>query len=194
MSLFRLSRPSQQDILRFISLQKDSPFSYSEVGASSRTPPKGYNLDRNSIQLGRGEARWKRAVETIRGWKMFNLPWIQLYPPNAPIQVGTEVVVVVKHFGFYSMNACRIVYIVQEENLVKRFGFAYGTLVGHAESGEERFTVEWHEADNKISYDILAFSRPRALLARLGHPLSRSLQRRFAKDSMSAMFDAVTQD
>jgi uncharacterized protein (UPF0548 family) len=75
---------------------------------------------------------------------------------------------------------------------VKRFGFAYGTLAEHAESGEERFTVEWDRDEDTVWYDILAFSRPRNSLARLGYPLSRLLQKRFAKDSKAAMLEAVT--
>src|SRR5262245_46391050 len=44
---------------------------------------------------------------------------------------------------------------------VNRHGFASGTLPAHAESGEERFIVEWDRADGGVWYDILAFSRPR---------------------------------
>ena len=73
---------------------------------------------------------------------------------------------------------------------MRRFGFAYGTLAEHAESGEERFTVEWDDQDN-VGYDILTFSRPRHPLARLGYPLSRSLQKKFARDSKAAMLQAV---
>ena len=72
-----------------------------------------------------------------------------------------------------------------------RFGFAYGTLPGHAESGEERFLVEWDRADDAVWYDILAFSRPRHPLARLGYPLTRRTQRRFARDSAAAIRQAV---
>lgn len=89
------------------------------------------------------------------------------------------------------MNACRIVYVVDEEDPVKRFGFAYGTMAEHAESGEERFTVEWDRDEDTVWYDILAFSHPRNLLARLGYPLSRLLQKRFAEDSKAAMLEAV---
>jgi len=71
--------------------------------------------------------------------------------------------------------------------VVKRFGFAYGTLADHMESGEERFTVEWRRDDDSVWYDLLAFSRPRHPLARLGLRLSRALQRRFARDSLRAM-------
>ena len=58
------------------------------------------------------------------------------------------------------------------------------------ESGEERFTVAWHE-DDAVWYDILAFSRPNHFLARLGYPLVRRLQKRFARDSAAAMKRAV---
>ena len=76
---------------------------------------------------------------------------------------------------------------------MQRYGFAYGTLPEHAESGEERFTVEWHEADDAVWYDIVAFSRPQQLLARLGYPFARRLQKRFARDSAAAMQIAVVE-
>jgi uncharacterized protein (UPF0548 family) len=126
-------------------------------------------------------------VEAIRAWRMFSMPWVHLYWPSAPIRAGTDVAVLIRHFGFYSLNACRIVYVVDEGGPIKRFGFAYGTLAEHAESGEERFTVEWDRAEDSVWYDILAFSRPKQMLARLGYPLSRLLQKRFAESSKAAM-------
>lgn len=123
---------------------------------------------------------------------MFNMPWLRLCWPTAPIRVGTEVAVLVHHFGFFSLNACRIVYVVDEVGSANRFGFAYGTLQEHAERGEERFTVEWNRADDSVWYSILAFSRPRETLARLVYPLSRLLQARFADGSKRAMLKAVS--
>jgi hypothetical protein len=99
--------------------------------------------------------------------------------------------VIARLLGLWWLNACRIVYVVDEAGPVQRFGFAYGTLPEHAESGEERFTVEWHETDAAVWYDILAFSRPQQLLARLGYPLARRLQKRFARGSAAAMRRAV---
>jgi uncharacterized protein (UPF0548 family) len=190
--VFNLTAPSEDKIRRFISEQKDSGFSYPEVGASAMTPPTGYNVDHNRVQLGRGEVTWQRAVEAIRAWEMFGMPWVGLHWPNAPIQIGTDIAVLIRHFGFYSLNACRIVYVVDEDGPIKRFGFAYGTLAEHAESGEERFTVEWNRAEDSVWYDIVAFSRPRKPLARLGYPLSRLLQRKFAEGSKLAMLRSVS--
>ncbi len=191
--MLSLTEPSEERIRRFISSQKDTGFSYPDVGASATTAPAGYNVDHNRIQLGKGEDTGQRATEAIRAWQMFNMPWVSLHWRSAPIQIGTDVAVSIHHFGFFSLNACRIVYVVDEEVPIRRFGFAYGTLAEHAESGEERFTVEWNRANDSVWYDILAFSRPRQTIARLGYPLSRLLQKRFAEDSKAAMIKAVSQ-
>lgn len=67
---------------------------------------------------------------------------------------------------------CRVVDVVQEPC---RRGFAYGTLLGHPEQGEERFVVE-HEADGTVVLHICAFSRPATWWARLGGPVTRAVQ------------------
>jgi uncharacterized protein (UPF0548 family) len=189
--VFRLTAPSEDEIRQFISAQHQSKLSYPEVGASAGETPRGYIVDHNRIDLGRGEMTFDRAVEAVRGWQMFNMPWLRLCWPTSPIEAGTEIALVVDHFGFFSLNACRIVYLVDEDVGIKRFGFAYGTLEEHAESGEERFTVEWNRADDKVGYDILAFSRPHQRMARLGYPLSRFLQKKFAEHSKLAMLRFV---
>jgi uncharacterized protein (UPF0548 family) len=93
--------------------------------------------------------------------------------------------------GVWWLNACRVVYAVVETGPVSRFGFAYGTLPGHVESGEERFLIEWDRGDDGVWYDILAFSRPNHLLTRLGYPLVRRAQKRFGRDSAAAVFRSV---
>jgi len=131
-------------------------------------------------------------MEAIRGWQMFNMPWVRLYWPTTPIRVGANVALLVHHFGFYSLNAARIVYVVNEEGPIAQYGFAYGTLTEHAERGEERFTVERNQSEGMVWYKILAFSRPNKTLARLGYPMSRMLQRRFAEGSKAAMVRATS--
>ena len=113
---------------------------------------------------------------------MFYMPWVRLCWSTAPIEVGTNVAVLVSHLGVFSLNPARIVYVIDEP---RRFGFAYGTLRGHAEIGEERFSVE-HLADDSVLYDLYAFSRP-GPLACLGYPYARALQKKFARESLEAM-------
>jgi len=94
--------------------------------------------------------------------------------------------VLAHHLGIWSLNACRIVSVIEEED-ERRFGFIYGTLPDHAERGQEQFTVSWQRSDDSVWYDILAYSRPNQLLSRIGYPITRLLQKRFARDSMRAM-------
>ena len=96
--------------------------------------------------------------------------------------------------GLWWLNACRIVYVIDEAGPVQRFGFAYGTLPDHAETGEERFLIEWDRADNSVWYDILAFSRPRHPLTRLGYPFARLVQKSFARQSAAAMQRAAAEE
>ena len=104
---------------------------------------------------------------------------------------GTVVGVLGCHFGLWSLNACRIVYVIEEEaSLLKRYGFVFGTLPGHVERGEERFTVEWHRADDSVWYEVFAFARPAHPLARAGPPFVRLVQRQFAAASLRAMVAA----
>jgi uncharacterized protein (UPF0548 family) len=92
----------------------------------------------------------------------------------------------------WSLNACRIVYVLEEEGSSRRrYGFAFGTLPGHVEQGEERFTVEWHRADDSVFYEVFAFARPAHPLVKAGPPFVRLVQRRFAADSLQSMVAAV---
>jgi uncharacterized protein (UPF0548 family) len=190
--LFLFRKPSEDDVRRFLSSQSGLPFSYEEVGASrGGAPPKGYVADRYRVKLGEGPEAYERAKEALRVWRQFDLGWVRLLPPDAPIEVGTTVGVLVRHYGFWSLNAARIVYLVEESGEVERYGFGYGTLPGHGERGEERFSVEWRRKEDSVHYDVLAFSRPKHPLAWLGYPFARVLQRRFARDSKRAVVEAV---
>ena len=110
---------------------------------------------------------------------------------KTPIQSGEVVAVMGRAIGLWWLNACRIVYVVDESGPIRKFGFAYGTLPGHVESGEERFLIEWHRGENSVWYDILAFSRPNHFLTRLGYPMVRRTQKRFGRDSAASMLEAV---
>lgn len=191
--MFCGKRPDNEAVLGFLASQQSQPFSYPEVGASREVAPDGYNLDQNRVRLGDGPETLAKAIEALKRWKMFEMDWLDIVPNDAPIAEGSCVAIIVRHFGFWSLNASRIVYVIEEHGAPERFGFAYGTLPGHVEQGEERFSVEYHPEDNSVWYDLFAFSRPRHILARLGYPMSRRLQQRFARDSLKAMERAVNE-
>ena len=107
--------------------QSSLPFTYPEVGATNTTPPAGYKVDHNRIQLGTGEAAFKTGVEALKNWRHFDLGWVTIVPRGVPIEVGATVAVKARAFGTWSLNASRVVYTIDE---ARRFGFAYGTLAG----------------------------------------------------------------
>lgn len=188
--MFLLRKPTELQVRAFLTAQQQSSFSYTPLGITRDSKTSGYTVDHNRVQLGSGARCFDAAVKAIRQWKMFDLGWVHLFFDDTPIEKGSTVAVVVNHLGIWSMNACRIVYVVEEHDRLARYGFAYGTLAEHAERGEERFMVEWNRDNDTVWYDLLAFSRP-GPMARLGYPYARRMQKKFAHDSKKAMQRAV---
>ncbi len=182
----RLRRPGRRTLQEFLEEQRRLAFSYPEVGATRTRLPQGYDHDRNRVLLGHGTSAFELARAALRAWGMFPRCWARVGPPGVPIQEGETVVASFHVGGLWWLAACRIVYVFEEAGPVRRSGFAYGTLPGHLERGEERFSVERH-GDGSVWYELCAFSRPRHPLARLGYPLVRRLQRRFVRESQAAM-------
>ncbi len=180
--------PDESRMRAFLAAEKGRPFSYRETGRTALdTPVPGYNNDLNFIDLGRGEAVWQAGKEAIRQWKMFPGGWARIFPAIPPIQEGETVAMIARVLGFWWLNSCRIVYVLDN---ARQFGFAYGTLPAHVEQGEEIFMVE-KLPDGTVRYVIKAFSRPRHWLARLGYPLARAHQRKFVRDSKRSVAQFV---
>ena len=189
--MFLITKPNKEVVERFLETQKDSPFSYAEIGATRDVAPDGYNIDHNRVELGTGRATFQLAIKAVRNWKMFETSWTKLCWENTPIEKDAIVAILVKHFGFWSLNAAKIVYVLEETGEIEKFGFAYGTLLDHSERGEELFSVEYHQADESVWYNLYAFSQPNHILAKLGYPISRYLQKQFAMESKQAMVKAI---
>ena len=189
--MFLITKPNNETVARFLETQKDSPFSYAEIGATRKIAPADYTIDHNRVQLGTGREAFERAIKAVRNWKMFDLSWVNLCWENTLIEEGATVAILAHHFGFWSLNAAKIVYVLEETGEIEKFGFAYGTLLDHSERGEERFSVEFHQADESVWYDLYTFSQPNRFLAKLGYPVSRYLQKQFAMESKQAMVKAV---
>src|SRR5215475_9895296 len=190
--MFFLTKPSRERIQGVIDASQDAPFNYAEVGLSLGPAPAGYVANHGRVRLGQGEATFNKAVEALRNWKMFDLDWASLCWPGAEIKVGTTVATLARHFGFWSLHPARIVFLIDDDDgRMRRIGFAYGALQGHGEQGEETFFIERHFADDGVWYDLRSFSRPGQALTKLGYPIARMLQKRFARESTQVMLRAV---
>ena len=182
-----LRRPTAEAIRAFLASQARLDLTYSAVGTTTTNPPTGYVVDHTRMRLGAGEKIFAAAKEALERWQQFRLGWLEASPEDTPIKEGQVVAILARSNGLWWLNACRIVIVLDEDGPVQRFGFAYGTLPDHAGSGEERFLVEWDREDDSVWYDILAFSRPRHFLARIGYPWVRRTQKRFGRESAAVM-------
>jgi len=189
--MFYFTRPSEFQIAAFLLRQTDLPFSYPEARCTQNLQaPVGYAADRYRVRLGDGAAVFHDARAAIERWAMFPRVMAEVYWPDAPIQAGSVVATLIRGCGLWTLNACRIVYVIDEPGPPARFGFAYGTLVGHMERGEERFLVE-QLPDGSVWFEIKAYSRPAHPLLWLGYPIVRRQQRRFGRLALLAMADEV---
>ena len=187
---------SRSQIEDFLLSQEKLEFTYSDLGASrnaTNKAPAGFVVDHNRTQIGEGEQDFESAKEALRNWKHFQFGWVEPCWPETPIEEGQIVGILATWCNLWFLNACRIVYCVDERMECKeRFGFAYGTLPGHAECGEELFQVELDHDTGEVHYEIRAFSRPHRWFAKLGYPLVRKLQKRFAQDSTESLRAVVS--
>jgi uncharacterized protein (UPF0548 family) len=193
--LIRLRRPTSAEIAAV--LRSDGPLTYPEEGETARLDDsearaalaRRYDLDRHERVLGHGRATFEAAREALRTWRHFALPWVELHGAS-PVTKGQVVAPVARFAGVWFLGACRVIHAHLDDEADHAW-FAYGTLRGHPESGEERFTVRFDAATDEVRYEIAAFSRPALLVTKLGYPLARRLQRRFAAGSSQALAQAV---
>ena len=143
-----------------------------EVGATAGRLPAGYRHVRRCTVLGHGRACFQTAADRLTTWGMHRAAGRTVEASAPTTALGAVVVLGVGVARLRLRAPCRVVDVVDEPH---RRGFAYGTLPGHPEQGEERFVVE-HEADGTVVLQLCAFSRPATWWARLGGPVTRAAQ------------------
>lgn len=125
------------------------------------------------MTIGHGRQAFSVASDAVRHWQVQRRPGLQV-SASSPDVVADAVFILGLGIGSLRLRApCRVVYLVDEP---RRSGFAYGTLAGHPESGEEAFIIEHHDT-GPVSFTITAFSRPATRLARMAGPLGTIAQR-----------------
>lgn len=172
--LITIGSPSPEAIGRVLEHARGARPTYDQVGASLGDDlPVGYRHDRWSVPLGAGDDVFERAVAGLRQWAGHRHAGIAVHPSGAPPEEGGSVALVIPVGAVTLTVANRVIAVIEDE---RHFAFAYGTLPGHGEQGEESFVVSRHD-DDTVTFDITAFSRP-AGLTRLGAPAVRLLQAR----------------
>lgn len=143
---------------------------YTEVGATAGPLPDGYHHIRKSTVIGRGRRRFEDAAEAGMKWGMLRGAGVGVEATTETAAVGSDVIV---HLGPVAAP-CRVVYVVDEPD---RRGFAYGTLPGHAERGEELFLVRYDPATENVYAEVAAFSQHATWWSRIASPVTSLIQR-----------------
>jgi uncharacterized protein (UPF0548 family) len=145
---------------------------YPEIGAAVDGPmPAGYDHLDARARVGSADG-FERAREALFGWALQRHVGATVHPPDARPTPGTTVLLRLGLGPLRMIAPCRVVWAVDEPD---RAGFAYGTLPGHPERGEEAFILQRTGEGTVLT--IRAFSRPARWFSRLGAPVSRLVQR-----------------
>ncbi|MDQ6798836.1 MAG: DUF1990 domain-containing protein [Actinomycetota bacterium] len=170
---FSVVRPKQERLLELQRRLANRSVTYDAAGSTARgSLPSGYLHDHESVVLGTGPETWSAGRAALKTWKAHQYAGVAVTPMDAPLEEGRVVIVTATVGPLWVVAPCRIVYATNESD---RFGFAYGTLPGHPEEGEEAFHIRM-ESDGSVRFEIVAFSRPAAWFAKLGGPVSRVAQ------------------
>jgi uncharacterized protein (UPF0548 family) len=152
-------------------------FTYAEVGATADPDelPPGYQHLRHRACL--GAAPLPAVGNAILGWRMHRAAGARVTASAPRAAPGVDLTVGLG-LGPLRINApCRVVWTVTEPD---RVGFAYGTLPGHPERGEESFVAE-RGPDGRVWFTVTAFSRPARWFTRAGGPVVVLFQRAYAR-------------
>jgi uncharacterized protein (UPF0548 family) len=138
--------------------------------------PAGYRHFTRSL-LGTG-VPLEVAAARLMTWQVHRAAGLRVVSAPPVAAVGADVVM-----RFCGLRVpCRVVAVVDEPG---RAGFAYGTLPGHPERGEELFLLE--AVDGGVRATVRAFSRPASLLARAIGPIGTAVQDRVTDRYLRAM-------
>jgi uncharacterized protein (UPF0548 family) len=188
-------KPSVFRIKKVLEEALTSEYTYSEVGFTEcdNTIPKGYSKNHYLKFLGVGKDIFNIGKSAVSKGKMYQLKSLELHICNEVVELeqGTVMAVVARHFGIWSINPIRVVYIVDRTyNDYAVFSLAVGTLGGHEEKGEERFSVRL-SSENKVYYEIFSFNTPAGILPEIAYPLERIVLHSFARNSANAIAQFV---
>lgn len=160
---------------------------YAEVGATR--DPDGHPKDAVTM-LERAEvgddSAFERATAFVLGFGMQRGAGFEVTSAHPVAREGEDVTLRARFGPMRVVAPTRVVYVIDEPD---RRGFAYGTLPGHPESGEEVFVVERRGGSTFV--EVRAFSRPAKWFTKLGAPVARRVQRHATRQYVDSVRRAV---
>ncbi len=177
--MWSLRRPRDAELAAVLARVAGLAVTYPYVGMSLTGGAPGYRKEEHRAPLSIDLAT---AAERLASFATHALPYLFVYPRDARVVLRRDVVVCAKVGPVWSINPCRIVHV---ESTPDRFAYAYGTLPGHAESGEESFAVA--RTPGGVIGETIAYARMAEWIAKLGAPIARRVQRTVKRDYLRAL-------
>jgi uncharacterized protein (UPF0548 family) len=153
-----------------------SRFNYPEVGATrEQVLPGGYHHLRYRAPLPAGS--FETAGEAVLTFRMHGAAGVKVRTSALRAEPGVALTAGLGIGPVRLWAPCEVVWAVDDEH---RAGFAYGTLPGHPQRGEEAFLVERDDA-GRVWFGATAFSRPDRWFTRIGGPVVVAFQHAYAR-------------
>ena len=164
---------------------KHSELTYEPVGMSLgwRPVPDGYRDVQHERAVGQGEDAYRKVGYALMHWEIHRKAGFQVSAQHSAVRPDERVGLVMPFLGVLGVTAiCKTVAVVAEGDTT---GFAYGTLPGHPQEGEESFLLS-HRPDDSVVLTIRAVSKPASALIKLAGPLAHAKQAGAAKKFLAA--------
>lgn len=163
--------------------RRRADLTYAEVGATrSDALPADYRHVRRRIRVGEGRELLTAVAAGMRAWGIHRKAGLRVRADSDAPQTGSDFSAGVPLLGWTVWVPCRVVWMRHDPT---RYGYGFGTLRGHPESGEEAFEVSIDSA-GRVWFDLRAFSRPATRVTRLAGPVAVLLQARITDRYVAA--------
>ena len=174
---------SPEKTARWLAAAEPTTFTYVGTGATrNNEAPTGFHALERAVEIGSGRDVFDRAATQLKAWGVQRAAGFQVLGP-LEVTAGATALLVMAVGPVKFVAPIRVVYWIEEADHI---AFAYGTLPGHPESGEEYFGLTIDETE-RVRFRVNAFSRAGSLMTHIGQPVVRKIQERATQQYMDAL-------
>jgi len=159
---------------------------YAHVGSTLAPEPRA-GAYTDSIDVGTGERDFASARDAVQTWVAQRAIGAEIVPADQDVELGATVILVVRRGPVFFLAVDRVVAVIDEP---RQYSFAYGTLPGHPERGEESFTVDRLD-DDRVRVAIRVEAESSTITGRIAGPVMRWIQRAALGRYLRAIADHV---
>jgi uncharacterized protein (UPF0548 family) len=157
---------------------------YDHVGSTlepDRWPGRRIRQFRRDV--GEGDGAFTAVVDRLRSWAPQRALGADVLPSHQQVEAEATVLIVLRYGPLRIVAPDRVVAVVDEP---ARFAFAYGTLPGHPEMGEESFTIEQLDSGT-VRATIRIDARPATTWGHVAAPAMSFLQTAAVRRYLAAL-------